>query len=149
MSTIILKQLSYVCCLNRHMTDSAEFHIRRSAYAVHQWMDAFGGTHICKNLFQISSRANSLFQIRKVWWNTGTYFTHSTNQWLAKFLPLKISAFQCAVYAINVSITNVFPPESRETPVQHKSFKYNMTYGNSAPHFANRSASIIISFTYN
>ena len=41
---------------------------------------------------------------------------------------LKISAFQCAVYAINVSITNALPPESWETPVQHKLFQYNMTY---------------------
>ena len=59
------------------------------------------------------------------------------------FLPLEISAFQCAVFAINVSITNAFPPESRETQVQHKLFKYKMTYGKTAPHFAYRSSSII------
>ena len=58
-------------------------------------------------------------------------------------LPLKISAFQCAVYAVNMPITNAFPPESRETPVQHKVFKNNMTYGKIAPHVANRSASMI------
>ena len=58
-------------------------------------------------------------------------------------LPLKISAFQCAVYATNVSITNAFPPEPRETTVQHKLLKYNMTYGKIAPHFANRRASLL------
>ena len=58
-------------------------------------------------------------------------------------LPLKIAAFQCAVYAINVSITHAFPPESRETPVQHELFKYNMTYDKIAPLFASHSASMI------
>ena len=56
---------------------------------------------------------------------------------------INISAFRCAVYAINVSITNAFPPESWETPVQHKLFQYNMTYDKITPHFTNRSASII------
>ena len=42
-----------------------------------------------------------------------------------------------------MSITNAFPPESRETPFQQKSFKHNMTCGKVAPYFANRSASLI------
>ena len=61
---------------------------------------------------------------------------------------LKISAFQCAVYAINVSITNAFPPESWETLVQHKLFQYNMTYDKITPHFTNRSASMILFALY-
>ena len=62
---------------------------------------------------------------------------------LLSSMLLKISAFQCAVYAINVTITNAFPPKSSETPVQHKLFQYNMTYDKITPHFTNRSASII------
>ena len=67
-------------------------------------------------------------------------------RWISNILsslPLEISAFQWAVYAVNVSITNAFPPESRETPFQQELFKYNMTYGKIAPHFANRSVSMI------
>ena len=48
---------------------------------------------------------------------------------LLSSLPLKIFAFQRTVYVINVSITNAFPSESVETPIQHKSCKYNMAYG--------------------
>ena len=44
---------------------------------------------------------------------------------LLSSMLLKLSAFQCAVYTINVSITNAFPPESWETPVQHQLFQYN------------------------
>ena len=62
---------------------------------------------------------------------------------LLSSMLLKISAFQCAVYAINVLIANACPPESWEIPVQHKLFQYNMTYDKITPHFTNRSASII------
>ena len=62
---------------------------------------------------------------------------------LLSSMLLKVSAFQCAVYTINVSITNAFPPESWETPVQHKLFQYNMTYDKITPHFTNRRASVI------
>ena len=89
--------------------------------------------HICKNLLQISPRANSQCQIRNVCWNMGTYLLRT--QRISNFLSsLPFNAFQCAVYAINVSITNALPPESRETPVQHKLFKCNMTYGKIDPH---------------
>ena len=66
---------------------------------------------------------------------------HMYVEW--RSLPLKISALQCAVCAINVAITGAFPPESRETRVKRKLFKYNMTHDKASPHFAYRSASII------
>ena len=63
-----------------------------------------------------------------------TLHTRQISNFLGSLL-LKISAFQCAIYPINVSITNAFPPESWEIPVQHKLFKYNMTYDKITPTF--------------
>ena len=63
-------------------------------------------------------------------------------------LPLKISAFQCAVYAVNVSITNLFPPESREN-------RFNINYSNtiwrvaSSPHNSPITAPVWFSSTHN
>ena len=42
--------------------------------------------HICNNFLQISPRANSQFQIRKLWWSMGTYFTYMTHQYIPTFL---------------------------------------------------------------
>ena len=63
-------------------------------------------------------------------------------------LPFKISGFQCAVYALNVSITNVFPPEFRET-------RLNINYSNtiwrmaSSPHISPITAPVWFSSMHN
>ena len=142
MSTIILKQFSYVRRPDKPWHDW--LYRRRSAYAVRQCMDAFGGTPcVQESSSNISSRKPVNFKSER--YDETRVLTlrtrHISN--LLNSMLLKIFAFQCAVYAINVSITNASPPESWETPVQHKLFQYNMTYDKIAPHFTNRSASII------
>ena len=142
MSTIISKQFSCVRRLDKPWHDW--LYRRRSAYAVRQCMDASGGTPY------MQESSSDIFLAQPVNFKSQRYdetraLTLRTRQ-ISNFLSsmlLKISAFQCAVYAINVSITNAFPPESWETPVQHKSFQYNMTYDKITPHFTNRSASTI------
>ena len=142
MSTIILKQFSYV----RHPDKPCHdwLYRRRSAYAVRQCMDASGGTPFRKKIFikyllaqPVNFKSERYDETRVL-----TLRTRQISNLLSSML-LKISAFQCAVYAINVSITNAFPPESWETPIQHKLFQYNMTYDKITPHLTNRSASII------
>ena len=142
MSTIILKQFSYVRRLVKPWHDW--LYRRRSAYAVRQCMDASGGTsYMQESSSNISSRNQSISnQKGMIETRVLTLRTRQISNLLSSMF-LKISAFQCAVYAIYVSITNAFPPESWETPVQHKSFQYNMTYDKITPHFTNRSASII------
>ena len=118
-----------------------EFYMHvEKANAVRQWMDASGGTpFLPESSSNISSRKQSISS------QIGIMKPLSTRRIskLSSSLPLKISAFECAVYAINVAITDAFPPESRETLVQHKPFKYNMPYGKVSTNFANRCASII------
>ena len=48
---------------------------------------------------------------------------------LPSSLPLMLSVFQCAVYAINVAITESFSFENRGILVQHKLFKYRWFSG--------------------
>ena len=57
---------------------------RRTLY-VNGWTP-LAEPNTCKNLLQISPRAKSQFQLRKVWWNTGTFFMYTMHQLLAKFL---------------------------------------------------------------
>ena len=68
MSTIILKQFPYVHRLDRHITDSIMQNFtdvdRRMLY-VNGWTP-LAEPHICKNILQISHRANSQFQMRKL-----------------------------------------------------------------------------------
>ena len=133
MSTIILKQFSYVRRLDKPWHDW--LYRRRSAYAVRQCMDASGGTPYARIFIKyllaqpVNFKSERYDETRVL-----TLRTRQISNLLSSML-LKISAFQCAVYAINVSITNAFPPESGETPVQHKLFQYNMTYDKITPHF--------------
>ena len=111
----------------------------RLASAVRQWMDAIYARIFCKYLFAqaVNFKSESYDETQVL-----TLRTRRISNFLSS-LPLKISAFQCVAYAIIVLITNAFPSESRETPVQHKLFEYNMTCGKIAQHFANRSAILI------
>ena len=63
-------------------------------------------------------------------------------------LSLKVSAFQCAVDTVNVSITNAFPSKSRETPVN---IKYSNTKWRMArsPHISPIAAPVWFSSTHN
>ena len=141
MSTIILKQFSYVRRLDKPWHDWLYRLDRRTLY-VNAWT-LLTEPHICKNLRKyllaqpVNFKSERYGETRVL-----TLRTRQISNLLSSML-LKISAFQCAVCAINVSITNAFPPESWETPVQHKLFQYNMTYDKITPHFINRSASII------
>ena len=141
MSTIILKQFSYARRLDKPWHDW--LYRRRSAYAVRQCMDASGGTPHARIFIKYLLAQPVNFKSER--YDETPVLTLRTRQIsnLLSSMLLKISAFQCAVYAINVSITNAFPPESSETPVQHKLFQYNMTYDKITPHFPYRSASII------
>ena len=131
-------QTVFPCAPSRQTHDwlNAELHIdvdRRTLY-VNGWTPLVE-PHICKNILQIPPPQTVNFKSERFdETRVLTLRTRLISNFLS-FLPLKTSAFQCVVYAINASITNVFPPESQETPVQHKLFKYNMTYGKIAPHF--------------
>ena len=120
---------AFLCAPFRQTHDwlCAEFHRRRSAYAVRQWMDACGGTPYMQE--SSSNISNNQFQIKRY---DETWVLTLRTRWISNFLmalPHKISAFQCAVYAINVSITNAFPPESRE-------ISFNINYSNTIWHVA-------------
>ena len=129
--------------LDRHMTDSV-------AYAACTSMDGrLWRNPIYARIFFKYLLAQTV-NFKSDRYGETRVFTLRTRR-ISNFLipmPLEISALQCAVYAINVSITNAFPPEFRETPVQHKLFEYNTTCGKVAPHFANRSASVIQFYAY-
>ena len=134
---------AFLCAPSRQTHDwlYTEFYRRRWAYAVRQWIDASHGTpYMQESSSNISSRKQSISNQKG---NDETRVL-TLRTWCIRNFPapqdIRIS-MRCLV--INVSITHAFPPESRETPVQHKSFKYNMTYGKIAPHFANHSASMI------
>ena len=134
-----------------HMTDwlCAEFQRRRSAYAVRQWMDASSGTpDMQESSSNISSRKQSISNQKR--YDETRVLTLRTRRIsnLLSSLPIKISAFQCAVYAINVSLTNVFPPESRETP-------FNIYHSNTiwrverSPYISPIAAPVWLSSTHN
>ena len=136
---------AFLCAPSRQTHDwlCAEFHRCRSAYAVRQWMDACGGTpYMQEPSSNISSCKQSISNQRCMMKHGYLLYVHDESV-TSKFPASQDIRLSIAVYAINVSITNAFPPESRETPVQHKLFKNNMTSGKIAPHFANRSASMI------
>ena len=141
MSTIILKQFSYVRRLEKPRHDW--LYRRRSAYAVRQCMDASGGTpYMQESSSTISSRNQSISNQKGMMKHRYLLYVHD------KSVTFQVPCFSRyppfnALSTPSTSITNAFPPESWETPVQHKLFQYNMTYDKITPHFTNRSASII------
>ena len=136
---------TFLCAPSRQTHDwlCAEFQICRSAYAVRQWLDACGGTpYMQESSSNISSRKQSISNQKGMIKHGYLLHVHDGSV-TSKFPASQDIRLSMPAYAINVSVTNALPPESRETPVQHKLFKNNMTSGKIAPHFANRSASII------
>ena len=135
---------AFLCAPSRQTHDSMQnfTEVDRRTLYVNGWTP-LTEPHLCKNLLHyllaqsVNFKAERYDETRVL-----TLCTRRIGNFLSS-MALKVSAFQCAVYATNVSITDAFPPESRETLVQHKLFKYNMTYDIIAPHFANRSASMI------
>ena len=118
----------------------AEFHRRRSACPLYRWMDASGGTPFLQAY--LIAQTHNFKPERSDGLRVLTLCTQRISN-LPCSLHLKISDFKCTVYVINVSITDAFWPESRETLAQHKLSKYNMIYGKVFPHLANRSANMI------
>ena len=132
MPTIVLKQISFVRHLDRHIHDRlyAEFHmyVDWCTLYVNAWMPL--GEPIFTKIFKyllvqtVNFKSERYDETRVLTLCT----LHISN--LQSSLPLKISTFQCTVYAINVVITEAVPPESQQTSVQNRLFKNNMIYGN-------------------
>ena len=121
-------------------------HVRSLAYrAVRQWMDLILWRNpIFARIFFKHLLAQTVNFKLEICDETSVLTSRTRRiSHLPSSLPLKIPDFQCAAYVINVTITDAFPPEARETPAQHKSFKYNMTRGKVFHNFVNHNASII------
>ena len=91
-------------------TDSTD--VDRRTLSVNGWTP-LAEPHKCHNLLQISPRGNSQFQMRKVWWNTGTYFTYSTySTYLAAKFPasqdirLSIRCLRSPHISLNIDYSN-------------------------------------------
>ena len=144
MSTIILKQLCFVRRLNRHMTDSMQnsTDVDRPTLYVNGWTPLTEPIFARITFKYLLAQTDNLKSDRYDETRVLTIHTRRISKFPSS-LPLKKFVFYWTVYATNMSITNAFPPEFRETPVQHKSFKYSMTYGKVAPCFASHSANLI------
>ena len=75
-------------------------------------------------------------------------YVHDASVFLSSLPPLKISAFQCAVYAINVSITHA-------ARLNLGKFRFNINYSNTiwhmarSPHMSPITAPVWFSSTHN
>ena len=128
---------AFLCAPSRQKNDwfYAEFHRRRSAYAVRQWMDASDGTsYMQESSSNISSRKQSISNQKGMMKHGYLHHVHD------KSVTSKFPASQ----DIRLSMRCL-----RHQRVDHKRFPawiihiQRMTYGKIAPHLANRSASMI------
>ena len=142
---------AFLCAPSRQTHDwlCAEFHRRRSAYAVRQWMDACGGTpYIQDSSSNISSRKQSISNQRGMMKHGYLLYVHDESVTPKFPASQDISAFQCAVCAINVSITNALPPESREPwfNIDHSKIIWRMAR---SPHISPIAARVWFNSTHN
>ena len=136
---------AFLCAPSRQTHDwlCAEFHRRRSAYDVRQWMDACGGTpYMQESSSNISSRKQWISNQRGMV-KYGYLLNVHDESVTPKFPASQDIRLSMRCLRHQRVDHKRFPPESRETPVQHKLLKNNVMYGKIAPHFANRSATVI------
>ena len=136
---------AFLCAPSRQTHDwlCAEFHRRRSAYAVRQWMDACGGTpYMQDSSSNISSRKQSISNQRGMMKHGYLLYVHDESV-TPKFPASQDICLSMRCLRHQRADHKRSPAWISGTLVQHRSFKNNMTYGKITPHFANRSASMI------
>ena len=116
---------AFLCAPSRQTHDwlCAEFHSRRSAYVVHQWMDACGGTpYMQESSSNISSRKQSISNQRGMMKHGYLLYVHDESV-TSKFPAAQDIRLSMRCLRHQRVDQNAFPPESRETPVQHELLK--------------------------